>query len=528
MDLRKIDKKTWLTAIAVVIVLILLIFLFWLNHHNAEGTDNQANEVQFTQEQKAGEKSGYKIDISLDPMPLNPYPGSVTPGKVRILNAQNKLATEVNGGVRLFTGEALGEMSATHKYVLEGSSIVSGTDHGKGTIGQVGGSWKLREDGSNIYDFIPVTQIDPTYTYQLSEDPLAACFVALNLGMADWLKSQWSTNATGQYVVIKNGQGEFSYLNQGSANPAKIIALADEEPIYPAADPKYLNSNGINIQALNSGIKFGAPLKQELLSNEPANIKAARIAQLKGYQVVGPISYAAKYTTDGALTHYQNSVGIYTVATVPFGEFNKFPNPKSPNQRLEYITNDFYANESTYGYSYDVTFSPKQLNGQANGKFTITIKPQALPGKTLPRTIRDMIDLTIEQGYTLSTPSVLTTGSKEGWIKRNYLAYFSGYNGKALPANKGLGGTEKVYDPSGDLPQPRIGLIPKGLGGPDNLVLTSTGDTMTVEVTQTGEHSILNFMAIRLIANDNAKAITEKYIGTCSMILDQLVSVPVK
>ncbi|OGB74818.1 hypothetical protein A2810_01470 [candidate division Kazan bacterium RIFCSPHIGHO2_01_FULL_49_10] len=476
MNLKKINRKKLLIGLGIALLLLLILWLWWSNR-NPAGNPATEQDYRITQDQKAGEKSGYKIDISLDTVPLNPYPGSIARGKITVLNAQDKVATEVNGGVKLFVEGAMDFLrqrsdiySYSETYKVAGSAIATDAEYHDELIGLTAGDWKRKEDGSNTYEFIPaiqeVTQLD-LITY--SNSAVSPCFdtkFGYDNAKAAWIANAWAS-APGEYVMLTEGQGEFSYINLGRANPIKIIAIANEEPVYSTDSLKTIGS----------------------------------------YQVIGTGSWQ-NY-------HYQND--IYTIATVPIGEFKKFSSPKPPSQRLEYVTDLFRTDKSDYYY--EVTLNSKQLTGQSGEKLTMMIKPKALPGKTLPHTIHDTIKLKIEDGYTLSQPAFgVSYYYRHGkdWLKRNRLAYFSGYNDGGLADSTG-----QEYNPADDTPNEPA--TPNRVA----LTLNSAGDTMTVELTATSEQSVLKFIAIRLTAYDKS-LIASANGRACVLGSDQIIGIPIK
>lgn len=510
MGLRKINKKKLLIGLgAVVVVFLVTMLILWSRQKPISPLPVSNNEIpkgvedgQITQEQQAGEKSGYRIDISLDTVPLNPYPGSTTKGRISILNAAGQVATEVNGGVRLFVGETNDDTNRYGAFLLAGSTVVTGNEYGKGGLRNlVAGNWKVREDGSNIYDFNPtIREITKTDLLTAPNSSVSPCFESRfgsESPKADWLNWQWSM-AVGQYIILTKGQGEFAYVNLGQANPLLLTAIADEEPIYPAADPQYKFT-----------WNFSYP--RQMVSDEPEAIKQARLAQISGYQVVGtPVHY--------------RSADIVTKATIPVGQFSKFTQPNPPTNQLEYVLGTFRTDR--LDYSYDVTFNPKQLNGQTGGKFTMTIKPKAKPNKALPHTIHDVVSLSVENGYATS-PTNEVSRLKADWLARNYLAYFTGYNGQPLisPSNPSA-----YWNPSTDVPVAYGGTSNIKLGGPTRINIDAAGDVITLELTQTGSRSVMGFLAVRLTsrrAADNARAGASGPYSGCALGVDQIVSVPV-
>jgi hypothetical protein len=528
MDLRKLNKQKIITGAVALLAIIGLVLLAWLIGRSVPapgtpggsvvtlpGAPSTAKTYQITQEQTAGPKSGYKIDISFDQLPINPYPGSISQGHIRILNAQGKLATEASGGVWLYE-EAL-ENTHYGTRMLVGSTVVTGNEYGSGLQGRTSGSWLLREDGSNIYDFNPVQPLtnDALQSYPCAEDQQAAA----------WLKA--NSVSSGQYVMLINGQGDFSYINRGLDNPIKLTAKAIEEPIYPVAAPQYKftwgyesspsnsqslidNSTSSGISSFFGGFGIGTPTKRTLISNEPANVKAARLAKLKGYQIIGQV--AGTGGEGSPVRMGPPAVDIITTTTIPIGEFSAFDKPQPPQEQLTYVSYNYRTDK--LDYHYDITFNPKQINGQMGSKFTLTIQPEANPGKTLPYTIHDQISLYLEEGYTLDASAAGTTSLKDGWLKRNYLAYFTGVNGQPL-RKSGSG-----YAPASDTPYGYA--EKKELGGPVDLRLDSIGDTITVELAQTGNRSVMGFLAVRLTSNQSQPNIYDQ----CSRGVDEIASAP--
>jgi hypothetical protein len=316
---RKQKIITW-----AILLILLLLLIIWLFSACSKKIGPQATYIY-----TPGPNTDYRLQIELDKLPVNPYPGTATTGRVFVMDKQGEKIASANGGVflhfgdlhRAITGYGLGvggvplstETGQTFEPArLVGNTVVSYQDNSlveRGMAGFSQGWWEPSSSDDGSYDFI-----DQSSKEAPSETPPYAA-----------------------YLLLKNGEAEFSYFNRGD-------------------------------EAETTSLIIQASTIETLLNSNPAS-----------YQLVPPSSFS------------NDPDRIATVATFPIGKPVNFKTP--PPVSYNHSVTDYY-------YQADWA-KPKTDKTTGKQIVELTIQAKAKPGRQLPRTINDTLFINIQKTYPL-------------------------------------------------------------------------------------------------------------------------------
>ena len=383
----KLRLARWHKILLIIVGLIAIAFLLWWLFGRGGSENRSAIDTQ----KLVGLNTGYHLEVDLDQIPFNPYPGTTVTGRVWVADSRNRQVRDVTGGVWLYVQNARTGLQARNlgrDQILVGTTLVDPFVSNYSLSGPVPGQWKIAEDGSNRYTF-----------------------AATGRGNLP--------NATFAYLTLENGSADFTYVNTienslAEGRTINIVAATIEQPLYAAAQNQYLEDR-VTPRNLDGTINTG----------EPTSVRKARESQVLDYQLI-PLEKIFQLqqrggqdvlptNQDEAAQADNRTTLIQTTVTVPFANFTEVRRPDAPA-----------IIESTEDYYYELTFAPSRLTRE-NQEFTVTVRPVAKSGKRLPSNIGDVIELGIAQHYPVIAndyPAQFTADNKTS-LQDNFMSFIS-------------------------------------------------------------------------------------------------------
>lgn len=354
-------------------------------------------------------EAGHKLVVEFATDKLNPYPGGVTRGKVRLVDDQNKTVS-ANGIVRLVSGfqatNAIDDKERTYPDYfgeIRGREIVT-----RNVIEQ--SIWELRQEK------------DYTYTNQILEDIKhdaqavgeqakdagvgkggEALYNAFSKYLEDWvdditvpveikpanfaitpgcnvpnrevlvLRGFEASATCGMALVLHDGEAEFEYVNHTQQfGYVTFEAMATE-----VGQERLAIYNPANYQAIGGSITTSVMLDAQLIDNR----------WFSNFGWSQPTGSARNQTA-------------YTSLPMPFGDYKDFP----PSQYLS-------SNSTKLDYGYAVTAIPK-----GKGMTEIVITPKTLTGRANTKTPEHQARLQVSAGF---SPTQITNTKNGSYTNRN-------------------------------------------------------------------------------------------------------------
>lgn|GEM_PF-4014926 len=392
-------SKRGVIAVAFVAAAAILVFAMVVNYDTslAELPDaGLKDSFPPANQQQAGPSSGYRLDISFENDILNPYPGGISKGVVRVLDANGQILP-VDGTVSLVEGVIDFDFN-----IRETRPVLRQTDR-RSNYGEIRGLESIRreiidpavielvkeENNSagilegileNNTDLIGGDQaadavrdiigtltdiIDEYYVIPVEVKPSTdfwepGCSVDVFSGRVK----------CSEVLLLHNGVAEFEYISHGVRYPYTTFSVMARE--VPSQHLKIYNQ--INYESYAPGLAID-------------NEEAASAYRLASWGIDRDFR---QYQEDLARNDYSlPPASVWTLKSVPFGRYQDFTPPLPADDSIQ----------TKVDYYYEIKSSVAKPELTEGNRFQITIVPRALAGRSVPSNISNRAILTILPSY---------------------------------------------------------------------------------------------------------------------------------
>ena len=306
---------------------------------------------------KPDQKTGYRFEIVVDNNRINPYPGAVTNGRVRLVDADGNLV-KLNGGLvlRVTDPNQFFDSAVESKFELHGQeSFTRGI-----TAGEYRTDRQIDPDLEDISDLADSFGVGGQFRELLGEDLYVDQLVQVSSDLYSFQPGcapdelGFAAGCQRWMLVLHSGEASFRYVNIQRAK--RYVTFDAEALIVPEAEGRIYHWTDIETY------------------DPKTDVSAAR-PNSTGYSVI-PKFYAFDQLV--ARTSQSFAFDGYGVATPPR------PTPK--------------INSKTDRY-YQIASQPKIAELQPGARFKLTLTPTPLPGRSLANDYTDKITLNVLPGY---------------------------------------------------------------------------------------------------------------------------------